>query len=51
MVEARNLFFNLPVRRGFLGTVRSDAGSVATTKPVSSKTMDDSANFACDGRT
>ena len=30
-VEARNLFFNLPVRRGFLGTVRSDAESVATT--------------------
>src|SRR5215207_8523461 len=30
-VEARNLFFNLPVRRGFLGTVRSDAVSVATT--------------------
>src|SRR5215203_1805689 len=26
-VEARNLFFNLPVRRGFLGTVRSDAVS------------------------
>jgi len=23
-VEARNLFFNLPVRRGFLGTVRSE---------------------------
>ena len=30
-VEARNLFFNLPVRRGFLGTVRSDAESVPTT--------------------
>jgi len=30
-VEARNLFFNLPVRRRFLGTVRSDAESVATT--------------------
>lgn len=24
-VEARNLFLNLPVRRGFLGTVRSEA--------------------------
>jgi DNA mismatch repair protein MutL len=23
-VEARNLFLNLPVRRGFLGTVRSE---------------------------
>ena len=30
-VETRSLFFNLPVRRGFLGTVRSDAVSVATT--------------------
>jgi DNA mismatch repair protein MutL len=29
-VEARNLFFNLPVRRGFLGTVRSEANAVAT---------------------
>jgi DNA mismatch repair protein MutL len=30
-VEARDLFLNLPVRRGFLGTVRAEAGSVATT--------------------
>ena len=30
-VEARELFLNLPVRRGFLGTVRADAVSVATT--------------------
>jgi DNA mismatch repair protein MutL len=30
-VEARDLFLNLPVRRGFLGTVRADAVSVATT--------------------
>ena len=30
-VEARDLFFNLPVRRGFLGTVRADAESTATT--------------------
>jgi DNA mismatch repair protein MutL len=29
-VEARNLFFNLPVRRGFLGTVRAEANAVAT---------------------
>jgi len=29
-VEARNLFFNLPVRRGFLGTLRSEANAVAT---------------------
>jgi DNA mismatch repair protein MutL len=29
-VEARDLFFNLPVRRGFLGTVRSEANAVAT---------------------
>ena len=29
-VEARNLFFNLPVRRGFLGTVRSESNAVAT---------------------
>ena len=29
-VEVRNLFFNLPVRRGFLGTVRSEANAVAT---------------------
>src|ERR687894_1661094 len=29
-VEARNLFLNLPVRRGFLGTVRSEANAVAT---------------------
>lgn len=28
-VEARDLFFNLPVRRGFLGTVRSEANAVA----------------------
>jgi DNA mismatch repair protein MutL len=28
-VEVRNLFFNLPVRRGFLGTVRSEANAVA----------------------
>ena len=35
-VEARDLFFNLPVRRGFLGTVRADAGSVATTAPTDS---------------
>jgi len=30
-VEARELFLNLPVRRGFLGTVRADAQSIATT--------------------
>jgi DNA mismatch repair protein MutL len=30
-VEARDLFLNLPVRRGFLGTVRAEAVSVATT--------------------
>ena len=41
-VEARNLFFNLPVRRGFLGTVRSDAESVA-------KTVHDGASFAQSG--
>ncbi len=29
-VEARNLFLNLPVRRGFLGTVRAEANAVAT---------------------
>jgi DNA mismatch repair protein MutL len=29
-VEARDLFFNLPVRRGFLGTVRAEANAVAT---------------------
>ena len=29
-VEARNLFLNLPVRRGFLGTVRSEANAVMT---------------------
>jgi DNA mismatch repair protein MutL len=29
-VETRNLFFNLPVRRGFLGTVRSESNAVAT---------------------
>jgi DNA mismatch repair protein MutL len=29
-VEARDLFLNLPVRRGFLGTVRSEANAVAT---------------------
>ena len=28
-VEARHLFFNLPVRRSFLGTVRSEANAVA----------------------
>ncbi|HJQ29764.1 MAG TPA: DNA mismatch repair endonuclease MutL [Rubrobacter sp.] len=28
-VEARGLFLNLPVRRGFLGTVRSEANAVA----------------------
>ena len=28
-VEARNLFLNLPVRRGFLGTVRAEANAVA----------------------
>ena len=28
-VEARNLFLNLPVRRGFLGTDRSEANAVA----------------------
>jgi DNA mismatch repair protein MutL len=30
-VEARDLFLNLPVRRGFLGTVRAEEESVATT--------------------
>ena len=30
-VEARELFLNLPVRRGFLGTVRAEAEPVATT--------------------
>jgi DNA mismatch repair protein MutL len=30
-VEARELFLNLPVRRGFLGTVRADTQSMATT--------------------
>ncbi|MGB3635466.1 MAG: DNA mismatch repair endonuclease MutL [Rubrobacteraceae bacterium] len=30
MVEARNLFLNLPVRRGFLGTVRAEANAVAS---------------------
>src|ERR671916_679853 len=29
-VEARNLFMNLPVRRGFLGTERAEANAVAT---------------------
>ena len=29
-VEARELFLNLPVRRGFLGTVRAEANAVAT---------------------
>jgi DNA mismatch repair protein MutL len=33
-VEVRNLFLNLPVRRGFLGTVRADTKSVATTVPL-----------------
>jgi hypothetical protein len=27
MVEARDLFLNLPVRRGFLGTVRAEANA------------------------
>jgi hypothetical protein len=35
-VEVRNLFLNLPVRRGFLGTERADTESVATTAPASS---------------
>jgi DNA mismatch repair protein MutL len=30
-VEARDLFLNLPVRRGFLGTVRAEVRSLATT--------------------
>ena len=34
-VEARDLFLNLPVRRGFLGTVRAEARAVATTAPDS----------------
>ena len=29
-VEARNLFLNLPVRRGFLGTVRAEANAVVS---------------------
>src|SRR5829696_5188672 len=29
-VEARDLFLNLPVRRGFLGTVRAEANAIAT---------------------
>src|SRR5918999_612464 len=29
-VEARDLFLNLPVRRGFLGTVRAEANAVAS---------------------
>src|SRR5829696_8293677 len=29
-VEARDLFLNLPVRRGFLGTVRAEANAVTT---------------------
>ncbi len=37
-VEARDLFFNLPVRRGFLGTVRADAASVATTASADAST-------------
>jgi Histidine kinase-, DNA gyrase B-, and HSP90-like ATPase len=50
-VEARNLFFNLPVRRGFLGTVRSDAVSVATTEPVGATHSRERviANFALTG--
>jgi DNA mismatch repair protein MutL len=35
-LEVRNLFLNLPVRRGFLGTERADTESVATTAPASS---------------
>jgi DNA mismatch repair protein MutL len=30
-VEVRNLFLNLPVRRGFLGTVRSETNAVVST--------------------
>ena len=33
-VEARDLFLNLPVRRGFLGTVRADTEAVAATAPA-----------------
>jgi DNA mismatch repair protein MutL len=33
-VEARDLFLNLPGRRGFLGTVRADTEVVATTAPA-----------------
>jgi DNA mismatch repair ATPase MutL len=31
-VEARDLFLNLPVRRGFLGTVRAEANASCDNK-------------------
>jgi len=34
MVEARDLFLNLPVRRGFLGTVRAEANACYDNKVI-----------------
>jgi DNA mismatch repair protein MutL len=44
-VEARELFLNLPVRRGFLGTVRAEAEPVATTATACAPTGDREGGF------
>src|SRR5215218_284454 len=50
-VEARDLFLNLPVRRGFLGTVRAEANAVATVVESLALSRPEVGFFLCsDGR-
>ncbi|HEU4494973.1 MAG TPA: DNA mismatch repair endonuclease MutL [Rubrobacteraceae bacterium] len=49
-VEVRNLFLNLPVRRGFLGTERAEAKTVATTAPASSSPRTPQVNYLISAR-
>ena len=50
-MESRELFLNLPVRRGFLGTVRAEANAAATVVQALALGRPDVGFFLCsDGR-